>query len=92
MVIIEEGCFIFPQEFYTAFFITTYCLQVMRHSIGALEFIFSDGYPVEDAISVQILDDFPDSNVIDDADDFLLDVRYVIALVIINEVERVSYL
>ena len=64
----------------------------MRRCIGALEFIFSDGYPVEDALSVQILDDFPDSNVSDDADDFFADVRYVIAFVIINEVECIAYL
>ena len=63
----------------------------MRCSIGALEFVFSDSYPVEDALSVQILDDFSDSNVIDDTDDFFADVRYVITLVVINKVERVSY-
>ena len=64
----------------------------MRCSIGALEFVFSDGYSVDDALSVQILDDFPDSNVIDDADDFFADVIYVTVLVIINEVERIAYL
>ena len=63
----------------------------MRRSIGALEFVFGDSYSVEDAFSVQIFYDFPDSNIIDDADDFFSDVRYVIALVVINKVERVSY-
>ena len=64
----------------------------MRRSIGALEFVFSDGYPVEDALSVQILDDFPDSNVSDDADDFFADVRYVTVLIVINKVECIAYL
>ena len=63
----------------------------MRRSIGALEFVFSDGYSVEDALSVPILYDFAGSKVSDDADDFFADVRYVITLVVINKVERVSY-
>ena len=64
----------------------------MRRSIGALEFVFSDGYPVEDALSVPIFYNFASSKVSDDADDFFADVRYVTTLVVINKVERVSYL
>jgi hypothetical protein len=62
----------------------------MRRSISVLEFLFGDGYSVEVARSVQILYDFADSNVSDDADDFFAYVIYVIALIIINEVECVS--
>jgi hypothetical protein len=45
---------------------------------------------MEIAIIVQVLDDFPDSNVSDDADDPLVYVRYMLALVIIDDVKRIT--
>ena len=82
----------FSQEFQTTFLVTTYCLQVKRRSIGVIEVVFGDDCSAEDALSVPIFYNFAGSTVSDDADDFLADVRYVIALVIINEVECISYL
>ena len=63
----------------------------MRCSIGVIEVVFGDDCSAEVALSVPIFYDFAGSKVSDDADNFLLDVRYVIALVVINKVERVSY-
>ena len=66
-------------------------MQIIRRSIGVIEVVFGDDCSAEVALSVPIFYDFAGSKVSDDADDFFADVRYVITLVVINKVERVSY-